>query len=49
MSLYIIYYTIEKFAKWRFFGLVCKNAAEAKRKFPLFAYYRKNLVIISVR
>ena len=48
MPLYIIYYTIEKLGKWEKWGLMCKNAAEAKRKIPLFAIYRKKPFIISV-
>ena len=41
MSLYIIY-TMRKSEKRRFCYLLCKNAAEAKRKFRLFANNREN-------
>ena len=37
-----ITYTIRKSEKRRFCRLVCKNTAEAKKKFTLFANYRKN-------
>ena len=41
MPPYIIY-TIKKTEKRRFCRLLCKNAAEAKKKFTLFANYRIN-------